>query len=62
MLINSITFLKKHIDNFDRNITITIKNCIKKKFIDIIFDFHTIDRDIFYEDLCFKIQSKKFNF
>ena len=37
-------FSKKHINNFDENITITIKNCITKKFIDIIFDFRTIDR------------------
>ena len=51
-------FSKKHIDNFDKNITITIKNCIKKKFIDIIFDFHTIDRDIFYKDLYFKDKVK----
>ena len=35
-------FSKKHIDNFDKNITI-IKNCIKKKFIDIIFDFQIIN-------------------
>ena len=55
-------FSKKHIDNFDKNITITIKNCIKKKFIDIIFDFHTIDRDIFYKDLYFKDKVKSLIF
>ena len=37
-------FSKKHIDNFDKIITITIKNCIKKRFIDIIFDLHIVDR------------------
>ena len=51
-------FSKKHIDNFDKNITITIKNCIKKKFIDIIFDFHIIDKDTFYIDLYFKDKVK----
>ena len=51
-------FSKKHIDNFDKNITITIKNCIKKKFIDIIFDFHIIDKDVFYKDLYFKDKVK----
>ena len=47
-------FSKKHIDNFDKNITITIKNSIKRKFIDIIFDFHIIDKDVFYKNLYFK--------
>ena len=51
-------FSKKHIDNFDKNITITTKNCIKKKFIDIIFDFHIIDKDVFYKDLYFKDKVK----
>ena len=40
-------FSKKHFDNFDKNITITIKNCIKKKFIDIIFRFYIINKDVF---------------
>ena len=62
MLINNIIFLKKHIDNFDKNITITIKNCIKKKFIDIIFDFHIIDKDTFYKDLYFKDKVKSLIF
>ena len=47
-------FSKKRIDNFDKNITITIRNSIKKKFIDIIFNFHIIDKDVFYKDLYFK--------
>ena len=53
---------KKHIDNFDRNITITTKNCIKKKFIDIIFNFHIIDKDTFYKDLYFKDKVKNLIF
>ena len=40
-------FSKKHINNFDKNITITTRNSIKKKFIDIIFNFHIIDIDVF---------------
>ena len=51
-------FSKKHIDNFDKNITITTKNCIKKKFIDIIFNVHIIDKDTFYKDLYFKDKVK----
>ena len=49
---------KKHIDNFDKNIIITIKNCIKKKFTDIIFNFHIINKDVFYKDLYFKDKVK----
>ena len=51
-------FSKKHIDNLDKNITITTKNCIKKKFIDIIFNFHIINKDAFYKDLYFKDKGK----
>ena len=51
-------FQKGHIDNFDKNITITTRNSIKKKFIDIIFNFHIIDKDIFYKDLYFKDKVK----
>ena len=40
-------FSKKHIDNFNKNISIKIKTSIKKKFIDIIFDFHIIDKNVF---------------
>ena len=47
-------FQKKHIDNFNKNITIKTRTSIKKKFIDIIFDFHIIDKDVFYKDLYFK--------
>ena len=44
-------FSKKHIDNFDKNITITIRNSIKKKFIDMIYNFHVTDKDVFYKDV-----------
>ena len=51
-------FSKKHIDNFDKNVTITTKNSIKKKFIDIIFNFHIIEKDVFYKDVYFKDKVK----
>ena len=51
-------FSKKHIDNFDKNITIKTRTSIKKKFIDIIIDFHIIDKDVFYKDLNFKDKVK----
>ena len=51
-------FSKKHIDNFDKNVTIKTRTSIKKKFIDIIFDFHIIDKDVFYKDLYFKDKVK----
>ena len=51
-------FFKKYIDNSDKNITITTRNCIKKKFVDIIFNFHIIDKDVFYKDLYFKDKVK----
>ena len=41
-----------------QNITITTRNSIKKKFIDIIFNFHMIDKDVFYKDLYFKDKLK----
>ena len=51
-------FSKSHIDNFDKNITIKTRTSIKKKFIDIIIDFHIIDKDVFYKDLYFKDKVK----
>ena len=51
-------FSKKCIDNFNKNITIKTRTSIKKKFIDIIFDFHIIDKDVFYKDLYFKDKVK----
>ena len=53
-------FSKKHIDNFNKNISITTKNSVKKKFIAIIFDFHIINKDVFYKDLYFKDKVKSF--
>ena len=37
---------------------IITRNSIKKKFIDIIFNFHIIDKDVFYKDLYFKDKVK----
>ena len=51
-------FSKQHIDNFNKNITIKTRSSIKKKFIDIIIDFHIIDKDVFYKDLYFKDKIK----
>ena len=51
-------FKKSHINNLDKNITIASKNCIKKRFIDINFNFHIIDKDVFYKDLYFKNKVK----
>ena len=51
-------FQKGHINNFDKNITITITNYVKKKFVDIIFNFHIIDKNIFYKYLYFKDKVK----
>ena len=47
-------FSKEHINNFENNISIKTKDSIKKKFIDLIFDFHIIDKNVFYKDLHFK--------
>ena len=58
LLIKVIIFLKKHIDQFNNNISIKIRTSIKKKFIDIIIDFHIIDKDVFYKDLYFKDKLK----
>ena len=49
-------FSKEHIDNFDKNITIKIRTSIKKKFIDIIIDFHIIDKDVFIKIYVLKIK------
>ena len=52
-------FSKEHINNFENNITIKIKDSIRKKYIDLIFDFHTINKDVFYKYLYFKDYLKK---
>ena len=52
-------FSKEHINNFENNISIKIKDSIKKKFIDITFDFHIIDKSVFYKNVYFKDYLKK---
>ena len=52
-------FSKEHINNFENNISIKTRDSIKKKFIDLIFDFHIIDKNVFYKDLYFKDYLKK---
>ena len=52
-------FSKEHINNFENNISIRIKDSIKKKFIDLIFDFHIIDKNVFYKNLYFENYFKK---
>ena len=52
-------FTKEHIDKFKKYITIKTRNSIKKKFVDIIIDFHIIDKNVFYKDLYFKDYLKK---
>ena len=52
-------FSKEHINNFENNISIKTKDSIKKKFVDLIFDFHIIDKNVFYKDLYFKDYLKK---
>ena len=50
---------KEHIDNFENNISIKTKDSIKKEFVDLIFDFHIIDKIVFYKDLYFKDYLRK---
>ena len=52
-------FSKEHISNFENNISIKIKDSVKKKFVDLIFDFHILDKNVFYKDLYFKDYFKK---
>ena len=52
-------FFKEHINNFENNISIKTKDSTKKKFVDLIFDFHIIDKNVFYKDLYFKDYFKK---
>ena len=52
-------FSKEHIDNFENKISIKTKDSIKKKIVDLIFDFHIIDKNVFYKDLYFKDYLKK---
>ena len=46
-------------NNFENNISVKTKDSIKKKFVDLIFDFHIIDKNVFYKDLYFKDYFKK---
>ena len=52
-------FSKEHINNFENNISIKTKDSHKKKIVDLIFDFHIIDKNVFYKDLYFKDYLKK---
>ena len=52
-------FSKEHINNFENNISTKTKDSIKKKFVDLIFDFHIIDKNVFYKDFYFKDYLKK---
>ena len=52
-------FSKEHIDKFKNNITINTRDSIKKKFVDLIFDFHILDKNVFYKDFYFKDYLKK---
>ena len=52
-------FSKEHINNFENNISIKTKDSIKKEIFDLIFDFHIIDKNVFYKDLYFKDYLKK---
>ena len=47
-------FSKEHVNNFENNISIKIKDSTKKKFIDLILFFHIIDKNVFYKYLYFK--------
>ena len=55
-------FSKEHINNFENNISIKTKDSIKKKFVDIIIDFHIIDKIVFYKDLYFLRLFRKINY
>ena len=52
-------FSKEYINNFENNISMKTKDSIKKKFINLIFDFHIIDKNVYYKDLYFKDYLKK---
>ena len=52
-------FSKEHISNFKNNNSIKTRDSIKKKFVDLIFDFHILDKNVFYKDLYFKDYLKK---
>ena len=51
-------FSKEHVKNFENSIFIKTRDSIKR-FVDLIFDFHIIDKSVFYKDLYFKDYFKK---
>ena len=51
-------FSIEHINNFEYNISINTKDSIKK-FVDLILDFHIINKKSFYKDLYFKDYLKR---
>ena len=48
-------FSKEHINNFENNISIKTKDSIKKKFVDLLFDFHIIVKKVFLKIYILKI-------
>ena len=52
-------FSEEHINKLKNNISIKTRDSIKKKFVDLIFDFHIIDKNVFCKDLYFKDYLKK---
>ena len=52
-------FSEEHINKLKNNISIKNRDSINKKFVDIIIDFHIIDKNVFYKDLYFKDYLKK---
>ena len=54
-------FSKEHIVNFENNISVKTKDSMKGKFVDLIFVFHIIDKNVFYKDLYSKDYLKKNN-
>ena len=58
-IFQKIIFFKEHINNFKNNISIKTKDSIKKKFVDLIFDFQILDKNVFYKDFYFKDYLKK---
>ena len=52
-------FSKDHINKSKNNITINTRDSIKKKFVDLIFYFHILDKNLFYKDFYFEDYLKK---
>ena len=52
-------FSEEHINKLKNNIFIENRDSIDKKFVDLIFDFHIIDKNVFYKHLYFKDYLKK---